>query len=87
LSKVDKSFINLLKIKDMANTGRTVATLLIGAAVGAALGYILATDEKKRKEDLEKIKSQVNHWTDTLKSKADHLKKKAEDMETDIYNS
>lgn len=71
----------------MANTGRTVATLLIGAAVGAALGYILATDEKKRKEDLEKIKSQVNHWTDTLKSKADHLKKKAEDMETDIYNS
>ena len=71
----------------MANTGRTVATLLIGAAVGAALGYILATDEKKRKEDLEKIKSQVNHWTDTLISKADHLKKKAEDMETDIYNS
>ena len=71
----------------MANTGRTVATLLIGAAVGAALGYILATDEKKRKEDLEKIKSQVNHWTDTLKSKADHLKKKAEDMKTDIYNS
>lgn len=71
----------------MANTGRTVATLLIGAAVGAALGYILATDEKKRKEDLEKIKSQVNHWTDSLKNKADHLKKKAEDLETDIYNS
>lgn len=71
----------------MANTGRTVATLLIGAAVGAALGYILATDEKKRKEDMEKIKSQVNHWTDALKNKADHLKKKAEDLETDIYKS
>lgn len=71
----------------MANTARTVATLLIGAAVGAAVGYILATDEKKRKEDLDKIKGQVNHWTDALKNKADNLKKKAEDLEADIFNS
>lgn len=71
----------------MANTARTVATLLIGAAVGAAVGYILATDEKKRKEDFEKIKGQVTSWADVLKSKADHVKKKAEDLEADIYNS
>lgn len=71
----------------MANTGKTVATLLVGAAVGAAIGYILATDEKRRQEDLDKIKKQVNHWTDLFKSKADGLRKKAEDLESDIYNS
>ncbi|HEY9177275.1 MAG TPA: YtxH domain-containing protein [Flavipsychrobacter sp.] len=71
----------------MANTARAVATLLIGAAVGAAVGYILATDEKKRKEDLDKIKDQVNHWTDALKEKAGTIKKKAQDVETEIYNS
>lgn len=71
----------------MANTARAVATLLIGAAVGAAVGYILATDEKKRKEDLDKIKDQVTHWTDALKEKAGTIKKKAQDVETDIYNS
>ena len=48
----------------MANAVKTVATLLIGAAIGAAVGYILATDEKKRKEDLDKIKDQVNGWTE-----------------------
>jgi len=40
----------------MAKTGNTIATLLIGAAVGVAVGYILATDTEKRQEDLEKIK-------------------------------
>ena len=71
----------------MANAVKTVATLLIGAAIGAAVGYILATDEKKRKEDLDKIKDQVNGWTEKLKSKADQYKKKAEDIEKEIYSS
>ncbi len=71
----------------MANTGKTVATLLVGAAIGAAVGYILATDEKRRQEDIDRIKKQVNHWTDLFKNKADGLKKKAEDLESDIYNS
>lgn len=71
----------------MANTGKTVATLLVGAAIGAAVGYILATDEKRRQEDLDRIKKQVNHWTDLFKNKADGLRKKAEDLESDIYNS
>ena len=71
----------------MANAVKTVATLLIGAAIGAAVGYILATDEKKRKEDLDKIKDQVNGWTEKLKSKADQYKKKAEDIEQEIYSS
>lgn len=71
----------------MANTGKIVATLLIGAAVGAAVGYVLATDDKKRKEDLDKIKDQVGSWTDKIKNKAEQFKKKAEDIEADIYNA
>lgn len=75
----------------MANTGKTVATLLIGAAVGAAVGYIIATDDKKRKEDLDKIKDQLKEWGEIAKHKASDLKHKAEqsaqDLEQEIYNS
>ena len=42
----------------MANTGKTVATLLIGAAIGAAVGYILATDKDTRQENMERIKEE-----------------------------
>lgn len=79
----------------MANTGKTVATLLIGAAVGAAVGYIIATDDKKRKEDLDKIKDQLNEWADAAKDKATEIsndlrkkaKSKTEDLEKDIYST
>jgi gas vesicle protein len=64
----------------MAKTGKTVATLLIGAAIGAAVGYLLATDKDKRQEDMAKIKDRFN----TLKDK---LAKKTEDFEHEIYNS
>lgn len=75
----------------MANTGRTVATLLIGAAVGAAVGYIIATDDKKRKEDFDKIKDQLKDWSDKAKEKANEIRHKAngavEDLEKDIYKA
>jgi len=64
----------------MANTGKTVATLLIGAAVGAAVGYILATDKDKRQEAYDKVKDQLSN----LKTK---FAKKAEDVEHDIYSA
>jgi gas vesicle protein len=64
----------------MANTGKTVATLLIGAAIGAAVGYVLATDEDTRQESMEKIKDGLN----TLKSK---FEKKSADIEEEIYNA
>lgn len=57
----------------MANTGKTVATLIIGAAIGAALGYILATDKEKRQEDLSKIKDRFNDLKDKLTQKSKHL--------------
>jgi gas vesicle protein len=64
----------------MAKTEKTIATLLIGAAVGVAVGYILATDKETRQEDLEKIKKGLGN----LKNK---FSKKAMDMEEEIYHS
>jgi gas vesicle protein len=64
----------------MANTGKTVATLLIGAAIGAAVGYILATDKDTRTENVEKIK-------DRLSSLKNRFNKKSVDLEEEIYNA
>lgn len=63
----------------MANTGKTVATLLIGAAIGAAVGYVLATDKDTRTENIDRIKDRLN----SLKSK---FSKKGHDLEEEIYN-
>lgn len=64
----------------MAKAGKTVATLIVGAAIGAALGYILATDKEKRQEDLAQIKDKFND----IKNK---LSKKGSDLEEDIFNA
>jgi uncharacterized membrane-anchored protein YhcB (DUF1043 family) len=64
----------------MAKIGNTIATLLVGAAVGVAVGYVLATDKDTRREDMEKLKNGL----DSLKSK---LKKKESGMEEEIYHS
>ncbi|PZF72377.1 YtxH domain-containing protein [Taibaiella soli] len=64
----------------MANTGKTVATLLIGAAVGAAVGYVLATDKDARTEKMEKLKDRLS----SLRSK---FSKKGHDLEEEIYNA
>jgi uncharacterized membrane-anchored protein YhcB (DUF1043 family) len=64
----------------MAKIGNTIATLLVGAAAGVAVGYILATDKETRKEDLEKLKKGLNN----LKSK---VTKQTQDMEEGIYHS
>jgi len=64
----------------MANTGKTVATLLIGAAIGAAVGYVLATDADTRQESIEKLKDGLSN----LKSK---FEKKSKDIEEEMYNA
>lgn len=64
----------------MAKAGKTVATLIVGAAIGAALGYLLATDKEKRQEDLAQLKDKFND----LKNK---LSKKGTDLEEDIFNA
>ena len=62
------------------NAGRTVATLLIGAAVGAAVGYVLGTDKDKRQEQVDRLKNSI----DRLKAK---LGKKASDIEDEIFSA
>ncbi len=64
----------------MAMIGNTIATLLIGAAIGAAVGYVLATDKETREEDMEKLKKNIGG----LKSK---FGKKTADLEEEIYHS
>jgi gas vesicle protein len=64
----------------MANTGKTVATLLIGAAIGAAVGYILATDKDTRAENMGRIKDKFSD----LKTR---FSKKGQDLEEEIYNA
>lgn len=65
----------------MANSaGKTVATLLIGAAVGAAVGYVLGTDKDKRQEQVDKIKDTL----DKLKAK---MNKKSSDIEEEIFSA
>lgn len=64
----------------MANTGKTIATLLIGAAVGAAVGYVIAMDEDKRQKNIDKIK-------DTFNDLKDKITEKSQDIEEEIYSS
>lgn len=64
----------------MAKVGNTIATLLIGAAVGVAVGYVLATDKETREEDMDKLKKKLSG----LKGK---FGKKAADLEEEIYHS
>lgn len=71
--------INSIKNSIMAKAGKTVATLIVGAAIGAALGYILATDKEQRQEDLAQLKDKFND----IKNK---LSKKGNDLEEDIFN-
>ncbi len=61
------------------NVGKAIATLLIGAAVGAAVGYVIATDEDKRSEQLDSLKDKINQ----LKLK---LSKKTKDIEEEIFH-
>lgn len=70
------------------NAGKTVATLLIGAAVGAAAGYLLGTEKEQRDEQLEHLKSTARKNYEQIKGKVkDKLGKKAADIEEEIYNA
>lgn len=68
----------------MAKTGKTVATLLIGAAVGAALGYVLATDKESRQEGMDRIK---DRWGSLRDRVTDRFSRHTEDLEEEIYNA
>lgn len=64
----------------MANTGKTIVTLLIGVVAGAAVGYVLATDKETRSEHADALKDKLND----VKNR---FSKKTEDLEEEIYNA
>ena len=66
----------------MSKSSRTIFSFLVGATVGVAVGYILATDKEARNEDMEKLKKTLNG----LKSKF-AAKKGTELDEDNIYHS
>ena len=68
----------------MAKAGSTIAGFLIGAAVGVAVGYVLATDKETRQEDLDKVKKSLDMLKGKLAKKAGD---KAADIEEQIYHS
>jgi gas vesicle protein len=65
-------------------TGKTIATLVIGAAVGTAVGYLLATDKYSRQETMGKLKDKLAGMKDSVK---DRFSKNAQDLEAEIYNA
>jgi len=73
--------IHTINSTTMAKSGKTVATLIIGAAIGAALGYVLASDKDKRQEDLANLKDKFNDLRNKLSKKGKEL------LEEDIFNA
>jgi uncharacterized membrane-anchored protein YhcB (DUF1043 family) len=68
----------------MAKTGKTVSMLLIGAAIGVALGYVLATDKESRQEGMDRIKDRFGSLRDRV---TDRFSRQTEDLEEEIYNA
>jgi len=66
----------------MAKLGNTIASFIVGAAVGVAVGYVLATDKETRQEDMDKLKKSLNG----LKTKF-AKKNGGVDLEEEIYHS
>lgn len=68
----------------MAHTGKTIATLLTGVAVGATLGYLLATDAEERTEEMTRLRKFINNKYYDLKTR---FSKQSADLEEEIYNA
>ena len=68
----------------MAQTGKSIATLLTGVAIGATVGYFLATDAEERQEEMTRLRDFMNDKLYDLKTR---FGKQSEDLEQEIYNA
>lgn len=64
--------------------GKTIAALLVGAALGTAVGYLLGADKEKKNQQLDQLKDSFESMSDKIKSK---FKKTAADIEDEIFSS
>jgi gas vesicle protein len=64
----------------MNKTGSNLLFLAIGAAIGAAVGYVAATDSGKKEEWLRDIKG----LGDKIRSATHRGKEKTEELENDV---
>ena len=68
----------------MAKTGKTVSLLLLGTAIGVAVGYMLATDKEGRQENMDRLK---DRWGALRSRTRDRFSNDVEDLEEEIYNA
>lgn len=69
--KIKSKINNNNKMENTNNTGKVILALLVGAAVGGALGILLAPQSGK--ETRKKIAGKTDDFTKSLKSKFNSL--------------
>lgn len=68
----------------MSKTASNLLFLAIGAAIGAAVGYVAATDKDKKEEWLNDVNSLVNRVKGNVKNVANKGKEKLEEIASNV---